>query len=143
VPSYVTVLHVIATTKRLETTDSRAETKKQTESIGAKFIEVDTDGEELYTVRAEVVSEYYVQRQKEAVNKSLFNADLAITKALVHRRKSPVPIIKEQIDKRNNGAEIIDLASLIFGMPILEAEKANQIIINKRSMKPGHASIEN
>jgi NAD(P) transhydrogenase subunit alpha len=67
VPSYVTVLHVITTTKGLETTGSRDETKEQTESIGAKFIEVDTDGEELYTISLEVVSEHYGQRQKEAV----------------------------------------------------------------------------
>jgi NAD(P) transhydrogenase subunit beta len=42
-----------------------------------------------------------------------------------------------------NPAAHNDPASQKFGMPILEAEKAKQIIINERSMKPGHASIEN
>ena len=34
-------------------------------------------------------------------------------------------------------------SSPIFGMPILEVEKAKSIIINKRSMNPGYAGIEN
>ena len=34
-------------------------------------------------------------------------------------------------------------SSPIYGMPILDAENAKQIIVNKRSMKPGYAGIEN
>lgn len=34
-------------------------------------------------------------------------------------------------------------SSPIYGMPILMAENARQIIVNKRSMKPGYAGIEN
>jgi NAD(P) transhydrogenase subunit beta len=34
-------------------------------------------------------------------------------------------------------------SSPIYGMPILDVEKAKQIIVNKRSMKPGYAGIEN
>lgn len=34
-------------------------------------------------------------------------------------------------------------SSPIFGMPILEVENAKNIIINKRSMNPGYAGIEN
>ncbi|MBS1616864.1 MAG: NAD(P)(+) transhydrogenase (Re/Si-specific) subunit beta, partial [Bacteroidetes bacterium] len=42
-----------------------------------------------------------------------------------------------------NPAAKEDPGSPIFGMPILEVEKADHVIVNKRSMKPGYAGIEN
>ncbi len=42
-----------------------------------------------------------------------------------------------------NPAAHNDPSSPIYGMPILDVEKAKHIIVNKRSMKPGYAGIEN
>lgn len=42
-----------------------------------------------------------------------------------------------------NPAAKTDSSSPIYGMPILDVEDAKHVIVNKRSMKPGYAGIEN
>lgn len=125
-------LQAIATAKRLgaivEATDIRLETKEQAESLGAKFITVEGDtvdtSEDGY---AKVASEEYKKKQKEAVNKSLFEADLVITTAMVPGRKSPVLITEDQVKQMKNGAVIIDLAAAQGGN--CELSKLNKTVI--------------
>ncbi len=123
-------LQAIATAKRLgaivEATDIRPETKEETESLGAKFIQVDANGEDNSGVYAKAASEEYARRQKEAVNESLFKADLVITTAMVPGRRSPVLITEEQIEKMKNGAVIIDLAAAQGGN--VELSKMNEVV---------------
>ncbi|MBC7745292.1 MAG: NAD(P)(+) transhydrogenase (Re/Si-specific) subunit beta [Flavobacterium sp.] len=42
-----------------------------------------------------------------------------------------------------NPAAKTDPSSPIYGMPVLDVEKAKLVVVNKRSMKPGYAGIEN
>jgi NAD(P) transhydrogenase subunit alpha len=107
-------LQAIATAKRLgalvEATDVRPECKEQTESLGAKFLSVEGEGVKVEGGYAKEVSAEYLAKQKEVVNKSLSQADLVITTALVQGAKSPVLISKEQIEMMKNGAVIVDMA---------------------------------
>jgi NAD(P) transhydrogenase subunit alpha len=108
-------LQAIATAKRLgavvEATDVRPETKEQVQSLGGKFIEVkgvEVGSEGGYAKEA---SEEYRQAQREAVNKSLAQADLVITTALVPGRKAPILIDDEQISLMKPGAVLVDMAA--------------------------------
>lgn len=124
-------LQAIATAKRLgavvEATDIRSETKEQTESLGAKFILVDNEGEESEGGYAKEASEDYAKRQEEAVNKSLFQADLVITTANIPGRKAPVLITEEQVLQMKNGAVIIDLAAAQGGN--CEVSKLDETVV--------------
>jgi NAD(P) transhydrogenase subunit alpha len=107
-------LQAIATAKRLgaivEATDVRLECKEQTESLGAKFLMVEDDGVKVERGYAQEVSADYLAKQKEVVNKSLCQADIVITTALVQGAKAPVLISKEQIEMMKNGSVMCDMA---------------------------------
>ena len=96
--------------------------------MGAKFISVDNTGEqESEGGYAKEASEDYARRQKEAVNESLFKADLVITTAMVPGRRSPVLITEDQIKQMKNGAVIIDLAAAQGGN--VELSKLNEPVL--------------
>ncbi len=107
-------LQAIATAKRLgavvEATDVRPETKEQAESLGAKFITVKDNGVKVEGGYAKEVTAEYLAKQKEAVNKSLFQADLVITTAQVMGKKAPILITEEQVKNMKYGSVIVDMA---------------------------------
>lgn len=124
-------LQAIATAKRLgavvEATDVRPETKEQTESLGAKFIEVKDDGVKTEGGYAKEVTAEYLAKQKEAVNKSLAQADLVITTALVQGAKAPILIDEKQIGLMKPGSVIVDMAVSKGGNTALS--KADEIVV--------------
>jgi len=121
-------LQAIATAKRLgavvEATDVRPECKEQTESLGAKFITVEDDGVKTEGGYAKEVSAAYMEKQREAVNKSIAQADLIITTALVQGAKAPILMTKEQVELMKPGSVIVDMAVAKGGNTALsEADK--------------------
>jgi NAD(P) transhydrogenase subunit alpha len=108
-------LQALATAKRLgavvEVTDIRPGTKEEVESLGGRFLQVEGDD----SVKVEggyvkEVSEEYLRKQKEMINKHIADADLVITTAAVLGRKSPVLVTAEMVNTMKEGAVIVDLA---------------------------------
>ncbi len=110
-------LSAIATAKRLgaqvEASDVRPEVKEQVESLGAKFLEVDSDsddgvGEGGY---AKETSEEYKKKQAELLNQRIAASDIVITTALIPGRPAPILISEEMVKSMTPGSVIMDLAS--------------------------------
>jgi len=137
-------LQAIATAKRLgavvEATDVRPETKEQAESLGAKFISVENDSDDVSEGGyAKEQSAEFLQKQKDAVNKSLFNADLVVTTALVQGAKAPVLITEDQVKQMKRGAVIVDMAvekggNVALSEPDKTIEKYGVKIIGKTNL---------
>jgi NAD(P) transhydrogenase subunit alpha len=108
-------LQAIATAKRLgavvEATDVRPETKEQVQSLGGKFIEVAGASVGSEGGYAKEASAEYRAAQRAAVNKSLAQADLVITTALVPGKKAPILIDDEQMALMKSGAVLVDMAA--------------------------------
>jgi NAD(P) transhydrogenase subunit beta len=82
------------------------------------------------------------------MNVLLAEADVSYDKLLEMEQandefpKTDVVLILGANDVVNPAAKN-DASSPIYGMPILDVELAKSVIVNKRSMKPGYAGIEN
>tara|TARA_B100000035_G_scaffold161157_1_gene137314 strand:- start:306 stop:1385 length:1080 start_codon:yes stop_codon:yes gene_type:complete len=109
-------LQAIATAKRLgavvSATDVRAASKEQVESLGAKFIFVESE-ENLETEGgyAKEVTEDYKKKQEELMKKTVKNQDVVITTALIPGKKAPLIINEEMVLSMKPGSIICDLAT--------------------------------
>jgi len=108
-------LQAIATARRLgaivTATDVRAATKEQVESLGAKFVMVESDetgdGEGGY---AKEMSDEYKKKQAELVFEHVKKQDIVITTALIPGREAPVLINDEMLAVMKHGSVVVDLA---------------------------------
>lgn len=109
-------LQAIATAKRLgavvEVSDIRPAAKEQVQSLGAKFIEVETT-EDMETAGgyAKEVSEEFLKKQREIVDKHMAGADVVIGTAQVPGRPAPKLISAEIVEKMRDGSVIVDMAA--------------------------------
>ena len=127
-------LQAIATAHRLgaqvEAFDVRPEVKEQVESLGAKFVEVESNnnegvGEGGY---AKETSEDYKKKQAELLKNSVKKSDIIICTALVPGKKAPKIITEDMVKSMKSGSVIYDLAVTQGGNSAFsEADKINII----------------
>ena len=138
-------LQAIATAKRLgavvTATDVRAATKEQVESLGGKFIMVESDesgdGEGGY---AKEMSDDYKKKQAELVFEHIKKQDIVITTALIPGREAPILISDEMLAVMKPGSVIIDLAVEAGGN--VTQSKVGEIVVTDNGVKiVGHINV--
>lgn len=108
-------LQAIATAKRLgavvEVSDVRPETKEQVESLGGRFLTVEST-EEVKTEGgyAKEVSPEFLAKQQQLIKDKIKDADLVITTALVMGKRSPILVTEEMVKSMKPGSVIVDMA---------------------------------
>jgi len=122
--------------------DVRPVVKEQVESLGANFIEVESDnnegvGEGGY---AKEVSDDYKKKQADLIKETIKNMDLVISTALIPERPAPILIDKSIVESMKPGSVIIDLAAINGGNCELtqcdEIVLHNTVTIDGRSYLP-------
>ncbi len=128
--------------------DVRPVVKEQVESLGAKFIEVESDndegtGEGGY---AKEVSEEYKKKQGLIIEETIKKMDIVISTALIPEKKAPILISKNMVENMIPGSVIMDLAAQNGGnCELTECDKIithNNIIIDGRSNLPSTMSTD-
>ncbi len=111
-------LQAIATAKRLgaivSATDVRMAAKEQVESLGGKFVMVETEEDqdaETSGGYAKEMSEEFKVKQAELISKTISSQDIVICTALIPGKKAPTLITEEHVKSMKAGSVIIDLAA--------------------------------
>lgn len=111
-------LQAIATAKRLgaivSATDVRPAAKEQVESLGGKFVMVEseeTKNAETAGGYAKEMSDDFKRQQAELVAETIKKQDIVICTALIPGRKAPVLVNKAMVESMKPGSVIIDLAA--------------------------------
>ena len=129
-------LQAIATAKRLGAVvsafDVRSAAKEQVESLGAKFIEVNTgesnnSDNETETGYAKEMSEDYKEKQHNLLHQTIKSQDIVITTALIPGKEAPELITSSMVKDMKPGSIIVDLAAEAGGN--CKLTKLNEIII--------------
>ncbi|MGB1547415.1 MAG: Re/Si-specific NAD(P)(+) transhydrogenase subunit alpha [Alphaproteobacteria bacterium] len=110
-------LQAIATARRLgaivSAFDVRPAVKEQVQSLGASFVEVESEEtKEAETAGgyAKEMSEEYKRKQAELIHETLKKQDIVITTALIPGKPAPVLITEAMVRDMKPGSVIVDLA---------------------------------
>ena len=116
-------LQAIATARRLGATveafDVRRAAKEQVESLGARFVEVDTEDAEAAGGYARALGEADRQKQAAVLLQHVARADVCITTALVPGRAAPKIVTEDMVAAMRPGSVIVDAAAEMGGNCVL------------------------
>jgi len=113
-------LQALGTAKRLgavvEVSDIRPAVKEEVQSLGGRFIEVETD-ENMQDAGgyAKEASPEFLRKQKEVIFKHVTEADIVITTALIPGKKSPILVTEEMVKNMRPGSVVLDMATEFGG----------------------------
>jgi H+-translocating NAD(P) transhydrogenase subunit alpha len=124
-------LQAIGTARRLgavvEAFDVRKAVKEQVESLGAKFVEVETEDAATAGGYARELSDDSKRRQAEAIARHVAKADVVVCTALIPGRRAPVLVSGEMVASMKAGSVIVDLAAEQQGN--CELTKSGQTVV--------------
>jgi NAD(P) transhydrogenase subunit alpha len=137
-------LQAIATARRLGAVvsafDVRSAAKEQVESLGAKFVEVDTqeagDGGGGY---AKEMSAEYKKKQSEKLAEAVKKSDIVITTAQIPGKPAPVLVTKEMVESMQSKSVIVDLATESGGN--CELSKLDEKVLHNGVTIIGYANM--
>ncbi len=108
-------LQAIGTARRLgavvEAFDVRKVVKEQVESLGAKFVDVDSEDAQTAGGYARELTEAAKKKQSEALARHAAKADVIICTALIPGRRAPVLVTADMVRSMRTGSVIVDLAA--------------------------------
>ena len=109
-------LQAIGTARRMgavvEAFDVRKVVKEQVESLGAKFVEVEsTEDAQTAGGYAKETSDEYKKKQSEALARHVAKADVVIATALIPGQRAPILVTEEMVKSMKAGSVIVDLAA--------------------------------
>ena len=137
-------LQALGTAKRLgavvEVSDVRPAVKEEVQSLGGKFIEVETDASMQDSGGyAKQASEEFLKKQKEIIFKHVTEADIVITTALVPGRKAPVLVTEEMVKNMKPGSVVLDMAVEFGGN--CELSEFNKTVVKHNVTIIGEANL--
>ncbi|WP_337866612.1 Re/Si-specific NAD(P)(+) transhydrogenase subunit alpha [Ignavibacterium sp.] len=113
-------LQALGTAKRLgavvEVSDIRPAVKEEVQSLGGKFIEVETSADmQDAGGYAKEASPEFLKKQQELIFKHVTEADIVITTALVPGKKAPILVTEEMVKHMRAGSVVLDMATEFGG----------------------------
>ncbi len=135
-------LQAIATAKRLggvvEAFDVRPEVKEEVESLGAKFLETETEQADQSGYAREQSDETQA-KQQQIIHDHALKADVVITSAQIPGKKAPLLLTKDTVEAMKPGSLIVDLAASTGGN--CEVTQNNQLVNHNQVQVAGYSNL--